>query len=71
MKTNFQSPSSSPLNASLKLGSARLHARLARQLTRTSGHSLDQFASAQNLFGSLWSPVRLDLLKTPLTGHRE
>ena len=67
MKTNFQTSRS----ASLKLGAARLHARLARQLTRSSGHSSEQFASAQNLFGSLWSPVRLDLLKAPLTRHRE
>jgi len=58
-------------SASFNVGSARLHARLARQLTRTSGHSSEQFASAQNLFGSLWSPVRLDLLKVPLTRRHE
>jgi hypothetical protein len=57
--------------ASLRLGRARLRARLIRQLSRASGHSSGQFASAQNLFGSLWSPVRLDLLKAPLTRYLE
>ncbi len=61
----------SPRSAFFNVGSARLHARLARQLSRSSGHASDQFASNQNLFGSLWSPVRLDLLKAPLTRHRE
>jgi len=70
MKTSLQTLSGSR-SGSFKLGSARLHARIARQLVRTSGHSSDQFASAQNLFGSLWSPVRLDLLKAPLTRYRE
>jgi hypothetical protein len=70
MKTKSQSSAGSR-GVSLKLGTARLHARIARQLTRTSVHSSESFASAQNLFGSLWSPVRLDLLKIPLTRHRE
>jgi hypothetical protein len=67
MKTNLSSPRSTLFN----LGSARSHARLARQLSRSSGHSSDQFASNKNLFGSLWSPLRLDLLKAPLTRHHE
>ncbi|HEY4246067.1 MAG TPA: hypothetical protein VGM64_04370 [Lacunisphaera sp.] len=67
MKSKLNSPRSALFN----LGSARSHARLARQLARSSGHSSDQFASTQSLFGSLWSPVRLDLLKVPLTRHHE
>jgi len=57
---------------SLKLGAARSHARLARQLALTSGRpSITRFSSSNSLFDSLWSPLRLDLLKTPLTRHRE
>lgn len=57
---------------SLKLGAARSHARLARQLSLTSGRlSTGRFSSSDGLFDSLWSPLRLDLLKTPLTRYRE
>ena len=56
---------------SLKLGTARTHARLSRQLAFTSGRTATQFATASSLYDSLWSPVRLDLLKTPLTRYRE
>ncbi len=67
MKTSLNFPRSALFN----LGSARSHARLARQLGRSSGNSSEPFTSDKNLFGSLWSPVRLDLLKAPLTRRRE
>jgi len=55
----------------LKLRSARLHARIASRLSGTSGHFATPLVSRPSLFDSLWSPVRLDLLKAPLTRYRE
>jgi hypothetical protein len=63
--------SSTSRSTSLKLGAARLHARITRRLVRAYGHSFTQFDTDHNLFGSLWTPVRLDLLKAPLTRHHE
>ena len=66
MKTKL-SPASS-----LKFGSARLHSRITRQLTRgTSSHTPARFDSSLSLFNSLWSPLRLDLLKAPISRHRD
>ncbi len=58
-------------NPSLNLNAARTRARLARQLAFTSGRTATQFTAGSSLYNSLWSPVRLDLLKTPLTRYRE
>ena len=71
MKTKFSSTTGSH-TSSLKLGAARLHSRISRQLTRGSfSHSAAPYGTSLSLFDSLWSPVRLDLLKAPLTRHRE
>ena len=58
-------------STSLRMGTARVHGRIARQLIRSASDSTPQFNSAPSLFGSLWSPLRLDLLKAPLTRYRE
>lgn len=71
MKTKFQSTSGSR-TSSLKFGAARLRSRIARQLTQgTSRHTPTHFDSSLSLFNSLWSPIRLDLLKAPLTRRPE
>jgi len=63
---------SGPRTSSLNLSVARLHSRLSRRLTRgISTRSAARFDSSLSLFNSLWSPVRLDLLKAPLTRYRE
>ena len=71
MKTKF-SPSFGSDISPLKAASARLHSRITRQLTRgSSSHSAAHFDSSLSLFNSLWSPLRLDLLKAPISRHRE
>jgi hypothetical protein len=57
----------------LKLGSARLHARIARRLSGETKLKLEtgRLNSAHDTADSLWSPLRLDLLKAPLTRRRE
>jgi len=71
MKTKFQ-PFTGSRGSSLKFGAARLHSRITRQLTRgVSSRSAAHFDSSLSLFNSLWSPVRLDLLKMPLTRRHE
>ena len=67
METKFNPVGGSGLN----LNTARTRARLARQLAFTSGRSATQLSTSSSLYDSLWSPVRLDLLKTPLTRYRE
>jgi hypothetical protein len=70
MKTKSNQPTESRPR-SLKLGAARLHARIAGRLSRTSSHFYTPLVSTPSLFDSMWSPVRLDLLKSPLTRYRE
>ena len=70
MKTQIQISTESS-SRSLKLGAARLHARIAGRLSRSSSHFSTPLISPPSLFDSLWSPVRLDLLKSPLTRQRE
>jgi hypothetical protein len=71
MKTQVQPPFSAR-PSSLKLSAARLHSRIARRLTQgTSRRPAANFDSSLSLFNSLWSPLRLDLLKVPVSRHRE
>jgi hypothetical protein len=71
MKTKFPANSGSRPSA-LKIGAAHLRSRLARQLTQgTSSHVPVRFDSSLSLFNSLWTPLRLDLLKVPVTRRRD
>ena len=54
-----------------ELDVARLQARLNRRAVRSDNRVFNQVDTDHNLFGSLWSPLRLDLLKAPLTRHHE
>lgn len=74
MKTKFEPTSALRTSnaSSLKFGAARLRSRIARQLPRgISRDSTPRFDSSLSLFNSLWSPLRLDLLKIPVSRHRE
>jgi len=58
--------------SSLELGAARLRSRISRQSNRgVLSRSAVRFNSSSSLFNSLWSPVRLDLLRTPLSRYRD
>ena len=71
MNTPFQ-PTSGASSSSFKFARNRLSSRLDRKIIRgISTRSAARFDSSLSLYNSLWSPVRLDLLKAPLTRHRE
>jgi hypothetical protein len=71
MNRKFQNATAGTRNGSLNLRAARLHARISGRLTRANSYGPTQLSTPKEAPDSLWSPLRLDLLKTPLTRYRE